>query len=58
MNTFNLNRFCIVAQNYLNTGDSKLLTPAIANKMEPVLYTVKKYCSIRMGYSLNEMNKM
>jgi hypothetical protein len=58
MNTFNQNRFNIVSQNYFKYGDKKVLEPSIVNKMEPVLKTTYKYCSISLGNSLKQIQNL
>ena len=56
MNTFNQNRFYILVNNYLNTGE--VLNPTVVNKMEPVLYTVKRIFSVNLGCSMSRISNL
>ena len=57
MQTFNRNRYHLLAQNYLN--DAKIQSPYNINKMEPVLRTVKRYFKdIKLGCSINQFERI
>jgi len=56
MNTFNQNRFHILASHFFNTG--LILAPKLANKLEPVLLTVKRCLKINLGCSINNLTNL
>jgi hypothetical protein len=50
METFNFNRFRIVAVNYFSTNS--ILSPIEANRKEPVLFTLRHNLDIKFGCKL------
>jgi hypothetical protein len=53
METFNFNRFRIVAVDYFSTNS--VLSPLNANRKEPVLFSLKHNLDIKFGCKIDEI---
>lgn len=54
--TFNFNRFGILARNYFENGI--ILDPKTVNNTEPVLYTIRRHFNVKFGCRLDHLKNL